>query len=30
VLLLKLILDDWSVEKTLEGVEELELANNGV
>ena len=30
VLLLKLILDDWSVEKTLEGVEELELANDGV
>ena len=30
VLLLKLVLDDWSVKKSLEGVKELELTNNGV
>lgn len=30
VLLFKLILDDWSVEKSLEGVKELELTNDGV
>jgi hypothetical protein len=30
VLLLQLILDDWSVEKSLKGVQELELANDGV
>ena len=30
VLLFKLILDDWSVKKSLEGVKELELTNNGV
>ena len=30
VLLFKLILDDWSVKKSLEGVKELELTNDGV
>lgn len=30
MLLLKLILDDWSVQETLEGVKELELSNDGV
>lgn len=30
VLLFELILDDWSVKKSLEGVKELELTNNGV
>jgi hypothetical protein len=30
VLLLKLVLNDGSVEKALEGIEELELSNNGV
>jgi hypothetical protein len=30
VLLFKLILDYWAVEKALEGVEKLELADDGV
>ena len=30
VLLFELILDDWSVEESLEGVKELELTNDGV
>ena len=30
MLLLKLVLDVWSVEKSLKGVQELELSNDGV
>jgi hypothetical protein len=30
VLLLELVLDDRSVEETLEGIEKLELTNDGV